>query len=307
MLRQVLILAILSSALAVRLEVTVFRGLVPMQVCYYDTDQVNTVSVGIRLYDCAFTPEAKQFVESLEKLTLKVESENVTIIPYRFLEKLTYRSTHFLGVVIQTTYRCAETGDEFQLSLVFGYCKNELDISVINKIHINEEENRSHQIAKVQDTVKSTKQEGGKKVANEKSLEKLEDELLDSSTEKAKLEAENEDLTKKMSELEKRIEEGEVGSANLEEAHENCSVQLKTIKGKMCTVTAEIDSLERQIATVERRLTYQEETDFSEEYVKALEDLNQSFESSKAYNKKMLLPFAVKGIPYDHKALEVLY
>lgn len=308
MLRLVLTLALISAIFGQRIEVIVFRGLIPMMTCQFDTSLSSIQgNIGIRLNDCKHSPEAEEFQDSIENLTYREDASSETVIPFRFVEKFSLKTTHYLGAVIQSNYRCSKTGDEFTVSLVFGYCKNDLNINDFEKISNTLEEARVHQNSKVHETRKVLKQEGGKLVANRDNLDDLNDAHLEASNKKAELEKENAALIEQMNGLEKKLEEEEVEAANLEEAHETCFVQLKTIKGNMCTVTSQIDSLERQISALERRLLYQEETNFGDEYEKSIEELNKSFEAVKVFNKKMTIPFAKKTVTYDHKDLQCLY
>jgi len=308
MLKTIIVLTLISALLADRLEVLVFRGLIAMMTCQFDTSpsSINGQN-GISLKDCQHSPEAEEFQESIENLTYKDETNSSTMIPFRFLEKFTLKTTHYLGAIIQSNFRCTKTGDEFMVTLAFGYCKNDLNIGDFKNIKDNLENARSQQNAKIQECRKNVKTEGGKSIANKNTLDELNDEHLEATKRKEELTKKNEELINEINNKEKMLETEEGEAVGLEEMCEECLGQLKIKMGNMHTLETEIESLEREIRCVQNQIDKNKAADVTEEYNVSIETLNQSLNDIKIFNPKMTLPNARKGVKYNHEDLTCLY
>jgi hypothetical protein len=278
-----------------------------MMTCQFDTTPIAIQSkIGIHLRDCQHSPEAEEFQESIENLTYTAEGED-TIVPFRFLERFTLKTTHYLGALIQSNFRCTKTGDEFQVTLAFGYCKNDLNIGDFKNIKENLENARSQQNAKVQELRKIVKTEGGKTISNKNTLDELNDDHLEASQRTEELNRQNEEYKAEISTKDKELETDEFSAINLEESCEHCHGAYKTKMGNMHTLENEINSLELEIAVTNAQIQDQIATDITETYEKSITALNQSLNEIRAFNPKMTIPNARKGTKFDHEDLTCLY
>jgi hypothetical protein len=279
-----------------------------MMTCQIESEGTAIASKnGISLIDCQHSPEAKEFQESIDNLTYQESNGGNTIIPFRFLEKLTLKTTIYLGALIQSNFRCSKTGDEFQVTLAFGYCRNDLNMGDFKNILDNLENARVEQNAELQEIKKVIKTEGGKAVTNYKLLDEMNESKEEAIAKTEELTKWNEELTVEILAKDEVMESEETLAISLEESCENCHGAIKMLRGNMSTLENEMHSLEMQISALNNQVKSNVAADITKVYDETVVTLNKLFTDIKMFNPLMTLPSAQKQTRYDHQNLAVLY
>ena len=178
MFKKVLLFVLIAFVACENMEVLVFRGQIPLLTCAFNPScasiNPNYGSMGIKLKNCRFSQEAEDFEESINDMVYRSDSASKDmIIPYRFLEKFSVKTTNFLGATIGANFRDQKTESEYKITLAFGFCKNDLDISTFNRITDCLENARIHFNQNIQEVRKAIKQSAGLLIAHQNTLDEL--------------------------------------------------------------------------------------------------------------------------------------
>lgn len=305
MIKALVLLTLIAFTVTKDFEVLVFRGEIALMTATINFEDVT--SQGILLTEVQLS-EASTDSANAWKDVVYEKTTNKVILPLRRTSIWKLISTDHLGAILQSSYT-TDIGDNFQLTLAFGFCSNDFEIEEF-KNYLNQiEALRKSNSALLAQLFSTVKKEASSYISGTMNLNDITNKSIKNEDQVKKLEAELKDLQTQYDALvETILEKSNEEFISETNASDSCA-KSQISKSEMSSIDNRISINQDYVLTLQDSLKDANLLTDSENdsYASVHNSLSELLTNLGKYNLKMPAPVVKQGENFDFDNIRPLY
>ena len=252
MIKAILLVCLLSFAASKTWDVTVFRGLTPIVIGTMQFEEIN--NVGVMFRNTKLTPKALENPDFYNDVVFPPsEGSKDLIMPLRTTSTWNLSHKSNLGSMLKTRFK-TDDGDEFELTIAFGFCSNDFDISEFNALLSFIEQKRLVANELLMGYMKSLKKESTTYIFNANLLDEFNNDHFNLKKDEADCQARIADYDAKLKAKNEEIKAAEDKEFDFEKKTTEVCSREKICEANIYTFEVQIKDVESQIAILQKRI-----------------------------------------------------